>query len=357
METWLLAPLAAPIDNGKSKLVTFADGHSPNDDSAAIYNLLFRNVFDAHRDLPLPTSFLLDEQGQIVKIYQDPVTVAKAERDLRDIPRTNEARLAKALPFSGVSDTFQFGRNYLSLGSIFFQHGYLDAAAKFFQSGTESAETLYGLGSVYLAQQKNTEARDCFERAVKLKAGYPETAPNAWNNLGIVAAREGDSAKAVDCFKRALELNSDYYTALLNLGNAYKQLRQWESAQRTLAQAVKIKPTDAEANYSLAMVLAQTGDTTGAYEYLQRALASRPNYPEALNNLGILFLRTRRRDEAVATFEQCIRLAPAFDQAYLNLARVYSIEDNKEGARKVLQSLLVEHPDSAAAREALEQLK
>jgi tetratricopeptide (TPR) repeat protein len=70
----------------------------------------------------------------------------------------------------------------------------------------------------------------------------------------------------------------------------------------------------------------------------------------------VLYLRTRRRDEAVASFEECIRVAPAFDQSYLNLARVYALEGAPEKARAVLQKLLKQHPDHAQAQTALEQL-
>ena len=82
------------------------------------------------------------------------------------------------------------------------------------------------------------------------------------------------------------------------------------------------------------MVFAQLNDNDRAYEYLQRALKFRPGYPEALNNLGVLYLRTGRRDEAVASFEECIRVAPAFDQSYLNLARVYALEGTPDKARR-----------------------
>jgi Flp pilus assembly protein TadD len=105
------------------------------------------------------------------------------------------------------------------------------------------------------------------------------------------------------------------------------------------------------------MVFAQLNDTDRAHEYLQKALKFHPNYPEALNNLGILYLRTQRRDEAVASFEESIRVSPAFDQSYLNLARVYAIENTPEKARAVLQELLKHHPDHAAAQKMLEQLK
>jgi Flp pilus assembly protein TadD len=105
------------------------------------------------------------------------------------------------------------------------------------------------------------------------------------------------------------------------------------------------------------MVFAQAGDNGKAYDYLQRALKARPIYPEALNNLGVLYLVTQRRDEAVASFEQCIRVAPAFDQAYLNLARVYALEGARNKARGLLLDLLKQHPGHSQAEQMLEQLQ
>jgi tetratricopeptide (TPR) repeat protein len=59
----------------------------------------------------------------------------------------------------------------------------------------------------------------------------------------------------------------------------------------------------------------------------------------------------------VAKFEECIRVAPGFDQAYLNLARVYSLEGDRDQARGVLLDLLKQHPDHALAKKALDELR
>jgi Flp pilus assembly protein TadD len=50
-------------------------------------------------------------------------------------------------------------------------------------------------------------------------------------------------------------------------------------------------------------------------------------------------------------------LAPAYDQSYLNLAKVYVIEGERGKARGVLLELLKQHPDHAQAKEALGQLE
>ena len=77
---------------------------------------------------------------------------------------------------------------------------------------------------------------------------------------------------------------------------------------------------------------------------------------EAAVSPGDCHLRTQRRDQAVASFEESIRVAPDFDQSYLNLARVYAIEEHPDKSREVLQELLKRHPDHAGAKSALAQL-
>jgi tetratricopeptide (TPR) repeat protein/peroxiredoxin len=333
---------------------------SGSDEVSAVYNILYRYLFDRHRDLGLPTSFLIDLRGDIVKIYQGPVNPDNVERDSRRIPQTDSERLKLALPFLGASETFEFGRNYLSFGSIFFQRGYLDQAAASFQlalrDDPSSAEAAYGLGSAYLSRQKTAEAQESFERATKLRASYPDTLANAWNNLGLLATRQSQTEEAIRCFKQALRLRPDHLIALNNLGNAYRLQKSWDEARKTFERALEVNGGDPEANYGLGMVFAQADDTAQAYEYLQRALKFRPVYPEALNNLGILYLRTQRRDEAIASFEECIRLAPAFDQSYLNLARIYALEGTPEKARAILLALLKQHPDHEQAQNMLAQL-
>ena len=330
-------------------------------DAVATYNLLYRQLFDRHRDMSVPISFLLDPGGNVVKIYQGPPVTDRFEADFRNIPQTDAERLAKALPFPGLAESYDFGRNYLSLGFVFFERGYYEQSEAFFQQAVKndptSAEALYGLGTALLEQNKSKEARDCFEQALELHASYPGTLPNAWNNLGILAAREGNTDAAIQHFRRALRIDPEHSIALLNLGNAYRQEKHWPDAERALKHALALNPDDPEANYSLGMVYAQQNDADRAHEYLEKALAARPAYPEALNNLGILYLRTRRIREAIRSFEESIRVAPAYDQSYLNLARVYVIVGEREKAKAILEQLLAQHPDHTEAKAQLKQLE
>jgi Flp pilus assembly protein TadD/peroxiredoxin len=332
-----------------------------SEDVAGTYNILYRYLFDRYRDLKFPTSFLVDAKGDIVKVYQGPVNTEHVEADHKNIPQTDAQRIALALPFSGVSTSLDFRRNYFGYGLMYFQRGYYDQSETAFQLALKddpsNAEAVYGLGSVYLKEEKNTEARACFERTVKLKTDYPKTLTNAWNNLGLLAVREGKTSEAISYFQEALRLDPTHVVALNNLGSAYRQLKDWDQARTILERAVKVKPDDPEANYGLAMVFAQTDNNEQAYEFLRKALQFRPAYPEALNNLGILYLRTQRPDDAVASFEECIRVAPTFSRCYMDLAQVYALQGLREKARTVLLQLLQQHPNDPQAQRALQQLQ
>src|SRR5579872_5477301 len=111
-----------------------------------------------------------------------------------------------------------------------------------------------------------------------------------------------------------------------------------------------------EVNYALGMSYARQGRKEEARQYLEKAIQLRPNYADALNNLGVLFIQTRQYSEAEREFEACIQQAPDFDQAYLNLARLHVRLNEKEKARNDLQALLQKQPQHKIAQQMLQML-
>jgi len=325
-------------------------------DTAGIYNILYRYMFARHRDLPIPASFLVDQGGMIVKVYQGSFDINRVLRDLKSIPRTAEERVRRALPFLGKLYQGEFHRNDFTYGVAFFQRGYLEQATESFKqviaSRPDDAEAYYNLGTLYLRRNSPVDAQNYLQQALKLRPNYPE----AWNNLGMLAAQQGRGNQAIENFKKSVSLRPNYAVALVNLGNVYRRQKSFSEAEKALSQALEIEPNDPDANYSLGMLYAQQGQVPRAEQYLQRAADLRPGYPDALNNLGVLFVREQRYPEAELKFKNCIEAAPEFDQAYLNLARLYVILNDKEKARAVLQALLREQPQHKMAQQALEML-
>ncbi len=327
------------------------------EDAAGVYNIIYRYLFDRRRDLAIPTSFLLDRDGLIVKVFQGPIDPQRLLEDVKAMPTTTAERTRKALPFGGVAYLDAFQRNAFTYGVALFQHGYLDAAAAAFEQviaqKPDDPEAYYNLGTLHLRQNNLQQARHYLEQTLKLRPNYPE----AWNNLGMIAAQQGQADEAVRDFQQSISLRPNYAVALLNLGNLYRRKGAFPDAETLLNRALEIQPDDPETNYSLGMFYAQQGQTQSAADYLQKAIALRPGYPEALNNLGVLFIRVNNYAGAEAQFKTCMQAAPKFDQSYLNLARLYVIQNNRAKAREVLLQLLQVQPQHQAAQQALEMLK
>ena len=325
--------------------------------AAGVYNLIYRHLFDRRRDLPIPVSFLLDDAGMIVKVYQGLFDFDPLDADLKSIPANTQARMAKALPFPGLLVRDSFGRNDFTYGVAMYQHGYLEQAAESFQqviaTKPDNADAYYNLGTLKLRSNNFEDARRYLEQTLKLQPNYPE----AWNNLGMMAAQQGRAEEAIQDFQQSLLLRSNYATAHLNLGNVYRRQKLFDKAQESLTRALELQPDDPEANYSLGMLYAQQNQMGPASDYLQRAIDLRPNYAEALNNLGIIFVRQQDYSRAEEQFKSGIRAAPNFDQSYLNLARLYATRSDKEKARGVLDELLRLQPGNPGAKQALELLQ
>jgi Flp pilus assembly protein TadD/peroxiredoxin len=323
---------------------------------AGTYNIIFRYLYDRRRDLALPSSFLINAEGMIVKLYQGQIAAQQIIKDKRSVPVSATERLLCALPFPGTVYQDAFHRNDFTYGVAFFQHGYLDAAAESFQQVAlqkpNDPEAFYNLGTLSLHRNDLPAARRHLEQTIKLRRDYPE----AWNNLGMIAAQQGLVDEAIRNFQQAIDLRPNYIIALLNLGNLYRHRGAFDKAQDLFTRSLQLQPDDAEANYSQGMLFAQKGQLKQASDYLEKAVALRPGYPEALNNLGVIYVRIGDYNNAEEQFKTCIRLTPSFDQSYLNLAQLYAIRHEKQQAIKTLQQLLTLQPQSQTAQRALEML-
>lgn len=340
-----------------SQYRSFATVLFATDETSAIYNIFYRHLFDRRRDLPIPASLLIDDEGRIVKIYQGLVDSSRIAADSASIPADGAARTRAALPFPGRLIQDKFERNDFTYGVALYQHGFLDQAAESFHqviaNKPDNADAYYNLGTLDLHRNRLDEAKEYLLKTVELRPAFAE----AWNNLGMLAAQQGNNDEAIHDFQQSISLRPNYFTAHLNLGNVYRRQRVLDKAQESLARALSIRPDDPEILYSFGMLLIQENDFERAAEYLERAIAQRPDYPEALNNLGVLYVRRKDYTKAEGKFLTGIELAPGFDQSYLNLARLYAMQNDPVKARGILQKLLQVQPGNVSAKQALEMLQ
>ena len=129
---------------------------------------------------------------------------------------------------------------------------------------------------------KLDEAADCYRRAIALSPGNADF----HSNLGVVHKARGKLDEAVACYRRAIESGRILPTPTATWAWCSKTRRNWT------------RPSPAFA-----------------------ALAIKPAFPEACNNLGNAFKEQGKLDEAIACYRQALKLRPGYAKSTETWAR------------------------------------
>jgi tetratricopeptide (TPR) repeat protein len=103
-------------------------------------------------------------------------------------------------------------------------------------------------------------------------------------------------------------------TALRNL--------DWLNADHFYTRLVETSPNSAKSYYSYGALRASRGDDVGAIAAYDHAIAIFPAYSEAFHNRGNALARLGRREEAMASYRQCLRFDPGHMGAAANLMQL-----------------------------------
>ena len=99
--------------------------------------------------------------------------------------------------------------------------------------GPFEAERLTQLGTAFVLEGSDAEARGCFTRALEVDP----THPRALVNLGNVALEAGEVDEAIERYQQALRIDEDFANAHHNLGVAYRRKGMIGKSVRSLRRA------------------------------------------------------------------------------------------------------------------------
>ena len=252
---------------------------------------------------------------------------------------------------------------HASLGNVYQKQKRHDQAITCYERALTlkpgNASVHNNLGVLWYVQGRLQEAIACFRRAIAVTPGYIE----AYSNLGKTWDAQGERDTALACYRKALELNPGSQVLKSQLESALRHAARRNSGGTFLADlspvlstssVVQSKPLgrmeEAIVLFNRALTLGL--DAPDAIELYRAALKIRPDFAEAVNNLGLSLSAQEQPDEAISCFRRAIELRPEFAQAYNNLgvaltAKVKSdnvpLDDPLEYHRRALEL----KPDSA----------
>lgn len=325
-------------------------------DFSSTYNLLKRHLLNRRTDLRIPTTFLVNSDGYLEKIYEGVVEADRVVADAALLSETYDSRLARVTPFDGLWLGPRPHRNHAEVGAALLEHGLVEAAVPYFESSVETtpyaADSHYNLGTAYLRLGRLEVARASFDRALRTDPRYPE----AHNSLGVVLTRLGEQREAIAHFRAAIDSRSSYATAIRNLATAYEQEGRPEEALRALEEGIHANPSDPSLRNRLGTLHARRSDLSAAEGWFREALRLDPAGTESVINLALLDAQRGRSPAAVSRLEQLLEERPDADRAHLALAQVYVSIGEREKARGAIEHLLAQNPGHRTAQRMLKEL-
>jgi tetratricopeptide (TPR) repeat protein len=227
---------------------------------------------------------------------------------LRAQHKADEAlQQAKAVVAANPGD----GRAYLAAGAIYAAAKEDAEAMRSFDRAVEigQSDTEYLARAQYRPRADLTGRRADIEAALKLK-------PDSGRALLLLAdlqSDEGDPAAAIATLSTALSGQPAPDTALLTRrGTLYLKTQQPVLAQQDLDK-VRARATSATALNNLCWSLATAGvELERARGFCDAALAEVPDDSAYHDSRGFVLLRLGRYEEAIAAYDEAIRLHPIF---------------------------------------------
>jgi tetratricopeptide (TPR) repeat protein len=141
------------------------------------------------------------------------------------------------------------------------------------------ADAWLQLGKVYQARKQNTEARDAFTHAIAADPNYVYP----YEQLYQVAFEQAQWQELADTTEKLLRLNPyEFPGAYYYNGVAHYQLRNWDAAEKSLNQAIKmdLRNVNPKTRYVLGLVLVQKKQYSQAAENLNLFTTIAPNDPQ-----------------------------------------------------------------------------
>ena len=193
---------------------------------------------------------------------------------------------------------------------------------------------------------------------LKTSFNRPGEVTNAVNRLKTLSYRNLFGAGKKVNSTTALCL-SNYASAYMETGNYLSSLGLDRQALRHLRRGVEIAtpPTKGEAWTHLGVLHAKLGETEAALECYREAVKAKPSLAEAHSNMAWMFNNIKMYDEAITAAAEALKHKPEFSEAYNNMAVSYYHKQDLKKAVELMELAVKYGPNNQAAVNNLKILK
>jgi tetratricopeptide (TPR) repeat protein len=163
--------------------------------------------------------------------------------------------------------------------------------------------------------------------------------------LGRLLERQGRLAEAIECYQAARALRPHLG---ITLGRTLADAGRAVEGEAVCRDLVRRQPNNPEMHYALGNALAKQGGQgklAEAVAAFQEAIRLKPDYANAHHNLGLTRYYQGKLAEAVAAYQEAIRLKPDFPMAHNNLGNALYYQRKLAEAVAAYQEAIRLKPD------------
>jgi len=166
----------------------------------------------------------------------------------------------------------------------------------------------YNLGNFHLNQNNIDEAIKCYVKTLSLDTRYYL----AWNAMGLAHSMRGRLDEAAKSYLKCLEINPLFTEARNNLGTVYQEMNQLGKAEAEFQTALRdpVYPNRELAFYNLARLYVLQNRLDEGLENVLKAIQIQPRLAMGHNLRGLIFEKRNNFVEAVASYEQAVKIVP-----------------------------------------------
>lgn len=177
--------------------------------------------------------------------------------------------------------------------------------------------------------------------------------------LGYVLFREKKAVDSLAEFTSGARFRRPKADELMTVASDYVLLGDFADADKWFTEVTVETPNNADAWYLLGRTKFNENAFAAGETSFERALALRPKYVEAENNLGLTLRELNRLDKAKEAFETAIEWqgsAPSDSQPFLNLGTMLADENSIAQAMPYLEKAAALSPGNPKVHEELGQV-
>ncbi len=232
------------------------------------------------------------------------------------------------------------------------ENGLYDLALAYSDSVEARAPDLADLhflrGAIYTRLNRPDVAQAAYETVLELDPWYP----GARHNMGLNAYRRGRLRSAIDLYREEEKEVGGTATLYHELGRAYAKLGEPDSARTAYFMALAMDSTHATTYMWLGQLEEEAGDLEAALALSLQGLALRPHDLDYQYIVGSQYHRLEQPEKALPYLEPVAAAWRWHQGAQTNLGQVYMRLGREEDAREFFERADVAQQQAQAISEA-----